>query len=257
AVARRLADDFDAVVVTAGAGDARRLTVPGADAKGVCLAVDYLTASTKSVVGGGEPAISAKGLDVVVVGGGDTGTDCVATALRQGAKSVSQLEFLPAPPEARVPGNPWPEWPNVKKTDYGQVEAASVQGTDPRTWATDTLEVLGEGGAVSGLRVASLDWSHGKPERIAGSEREIPAQLVLLAMGFTGPSRGVFDALGVELSEARGGVRPVMEKADGHKAKGAERVYAAGDARNGSSLVVSALADGLAAATEVAADLGL
>lgn len=253
---------FDAVVVAAGAAQARGLRVPGADNPNVVFAVDYLTAQTKALLDGHAetPAVSAEGKDVVVIGGGDTGTDCVATALRQHAKSVHQLEFLPAPPEVRAASNQWPEWPNVKKTDYGQVEAELVQGADPRTWATNTLEVLeDENGGVRGLRVVSLDWSHGKAEPIEGSEREIPAQLVLLAMGFTGPEASVYDALGVTTEEVRGGVRPKLAAAGSHRTVGEGKVpvFAAGDARSGSSLVVAAISDGLACAGEVASELGL
>ena len=269
AVASRLTGgEFDAVVVAAGAGAARTLRCPGADRPGVTLAVDYLTSSTKSVVSGEAPAITAAGLDVVVVGGGDTGTDCVATALRQGAKSVTQLEFLPAPPEERTQDNPWPEWATLKKVDYGQLEAIALQGEDPRLWATNTLEVLpaevdgepgGEGAPVGGLRIVSLDWSHGKPEPVAGTERTIDAQLVLIAMGFSGPESAVLQSLGVECEPFRDGVRPTSATSDseGHRvaATGEVPVFAAGDARSGSSLVVNAIADGLACAQEVASVL--
>ena len=254
--------EFTAVVVAAGARAARTLTCPGADADGVVLAVDYLTSSTKSVLGGGVPAINAEGLDVVVVGGGDTGTDCVATALRQGARSVTQLEFLGAPPEKRAPGNVWPEWPMVKKTDYGQLEAIAKQGSDPRLWATNTLEVLTEGGHVSGLHVVSLDWSAGKPDPIEGTERDLPAQLVLIAMGFSGPEANVYEALDCQTVGFRGGVRPVCAEGS-HRVAVAEEamastpVYAAGDARSGSSLVVNAIADGMSCADELAESLGL
>ena len=269
AVASRLTGgEFDAVVVAAGAGAARTLRCPGADRPGVTLAVDYLTSSTKSVVSGEAPAITAAGLDVVVVGGGDTGTDCVATALRQGAKSVTQLEFLPAPPEERAKDNPWPEWATLKKVDYGQLEAIALQGEDPRLWATNTLEVLpaevdgepgGEDAPVGGLRIVSLDWSHGKPEPVAGTERTIDAQLVLIAMGFSGPESAVLQSLGVECEPFRDGVRPTSATSDseGHRvaATGEVPVFAAGDARSGSSLVVNAIADGLACAQEVASVL--
>lgn len=256
-VAAGLLADFDAVVVAAGAAQARRLSVPGSDLEGVHLAVEYLTAQTRALLDGdaANSAVCARGLDVIVVGGGDTGTDCVATALRQGARSVRQLEFLPAPPDVRAATNLWPEWPNVKKTDYGQLEAAVLQGADPRLWATDTLEVIaGEGGGVSGLRVVSLDWSSGRPQRIEGSERILPAQLVLLAMGFTGPERSVLDSLGIEVADVRGGARPVVADPSGHLASssGETPVYVAGDARNGSTLVVTAISDGLACASEVA-----
>lgn len=253
--AHKLLASFDAVVIAAGAGEARGLSVPGADLEGVHFAVDYLTAQTKALLDGTATPISAQGKDVVVIGGGDTGTDCVATALRQGARSIHQLEFLPAPPDERAAGNAWPEWPNVKKTDYGQNEAIALQGEDPRSWATDTLEVLGDEGKVSGLRVVSLDWSQGKPKRKESTERELPCQMVLLAMGFLGPHKQVFDALGVAV-QAGPRVRPAL--ADGHEAErlegveGKARVFVTGDARSGSSVVVSALSDGLACAREVA-----
>jgi glutamate synthase (NADPH/NADH) small chain len=208
------------------------------------LAVDYLTDATKALLDGREPAISAAGLDVVVIGGGDTGTDCVATALRQGARSVRQLEFLTEPPATRLETNLWPEWPAVRKDDYGQLEARAAFGRDPRTWGVDTLEVLVDGGEVTGLRVAALDWSGGRPERIESSEQVLPAQLVLIAMGFTGPEAAVFEALGME---------PPVRGAE-HRA--GERIWLAGDCRGGSSLVVNAIADGLACAVEVAAALG-
>ena len=261
-VAARVARDYDAVVVAAGASAARRLRVAGVEGGGVHLAVDYLTSSTKSVLSGGTPGIDARGLDVVVIGGGDTGTDCVATALRQGAASVRQFECMPCPLEERAERNPWPEWPVVKKTDYGQSEAAAVYGEDPRAWGVDTLEVLLDGeGRARALRVAQLDWSLGKPERVEGSEREVPATLVLLAMGFTGPERSVYEALGCEVADFRDGVRPAMvaghrvRPAEGHAAEAGVPVFAAGDARVGASLVVSAISDGLACASEVASAL--
>lgn len=255
AVKERILSEFDAVVMAIGAGDARGLAAPGADKEGVFYAVDYLTQSTRSVIEGHEPTINAKDLDVVVIGGGDTGTDCVATALRQGAKRVRQLEYNAAPPEARAATNPWPEWPNVKKTDYGQQEAIAVMGEDPRSWSADTVEVLHEDGKVTGLRVVTLDWSTGAPQRLMDTERTLPAQLILLACGFNGPEGAVYEAYDVEATEGPR-VRPVMiEGTHRVKAAGEKAIYAAGDARNGSTLVVNSLADGLACAKEVAADL--
>lgn len=235
-VAPTLLAEHDAVVAAIGARDARRLSVPGSELPGVVLAVDYLTGATRHVLDEVEPAISARGLDVVVIGGGDTGTDCVATALRQGAKSVAQLEFMPEPPASRSDGNVWPQWPRVRKDDYGQLEAMEVYGHDPRSWGTETLEVLGEDGRACGLRVVSLDWSRGTPERIAGTERVLDAQLVLIAMGFVGPEKKVLDVLGA-------GSNP--------------KVFVAGDASTGPSLVVSAIASGLACAARVAEALDL
>ena len=255
-ITEKLLADHDAIVVATGARSARRLSVPGADLTGVVLAVDYLTAATRALLKGVEPNVSASGLDVVVIGGGDTGTDCVATALRQGAATVTQLEFLPEPPARRLEGNAWPEWPNIRKDDYGQLEATVLHGRDPRQWAIDTLEVLGNEGRVSGLRVASLDWASGRPERIGGSERVIPADLVLLAMGFAGPERGPLEALGVSCSDDARGL-PQVVTSGSHRAITDHDVpvFVAGDCRSGSSLVVSAIADGLACAAEVARQL--
>lgn len=255
--ATKLLADHDAVVIATGARKARHLQVPGADAQGVVLAVDYLTAATKSLLKGNNPQVNAAGLEVVVIGGGDTGTDCVATALRQKAASVTQLEFLPEPPATRAAQDVWPQWPQVRKDDYGQLEALAVQGKDPRVWATDTLEVLTEHGKVSGLRVVSLDWSSGKPERLAETKRVIPAQLVLLAMGFVGPEGQVFDALEVTCSDD--GRHLPLTHTDSHLtiSESDTPVFVAGDCRTGSSLVVNAIADGIACATEVADALDL
>ncbi len=255
-VADELRAASDAIVLATGARKARRLSVPGSDLGGVVLAVEYLTEATKALLEYRDPSVSAAGLDVVVIGGGDTGTDCVATALRQGAASVTQFEFLPEPPTARPPDNAWPEWSNVRKDDYGQLEATAAFGHDPRQWGIDTLEVLGEDGAVCGLRIVSLDWSCGKPQRVAGSERTVSAQLVLLSMGFVGPEGGAFEALGVERTDD---ARSLPKLADGNHqavAAGETPVFVAGDCRSGSSLVVSAIADGLACAAEVAEALG-
>ncbi len=266
AVAAELAGEFDAVVVAAGACAARGVGAEGfnegVSAGDVVYAVDYLTEQTKALLEGREPAISAAGKQVVVIGGGDTGNDCMGTAVRQGATCVRQLEYGPASPEQRSASNLWPEWPNVKKTDYGQEEAAAMQGADLREWGADTQKVLfDEAGHVRAIQVHTLDWSAGKPAPVEGTEREIETQLVLIACGFSGPERGVYDALGVPMA-AQGRPLPVMANGS-HRAERAEGapagavVYAAGDARNGSSLVVNAMADALACAAEVAADLGL
>ncbi len=256
-VASSLFADSDAVVVAAGARQPRGLSAAGFEAGlssgGVVYAVDYLTASTRALLDGGEPAVSAEGLDVVVIGGGDTGNDCLGTAVRQGARSVAQLEFLPRPADPTAPGAVrWPEWPSICKTDYGQEEAIDLMGGEMRRWATDTREVLLDAaGAVRGIAVVDVDWSGGSPVPVEGSEREIPAQLVLVACGFTGPERDVLDALGVATGK-RG--LPLCEPGT-HRAGGG--VFVAGDVRTGSSLVVSAIADAMACAGEVAAELGL
>ena len=262
-VAEGIHADFDAVVVAVGAGVPRGLAAKGfaegLAAGGVVYAVDYLTSATKSVLGDGPASIDAAGKDVVVIGGGDTGNDCLGTAVRQGAKSVRQFEFMPCAPEQPAASNAWPQWPNVKKTDYGQQEAIDLMSGEMREWAIDTLEVtLDAEGKVSGLDVVDLDWSAGKPERKMGSERSYPAQLVLIACGFTGPEAAVYAALGAEMA-ASGRPLPVMAEAGKHKcvAGGETPVFAAGDARNGSSLVVSAIADAMACVDEVAAELGI
>ena len=169
AVAAKL-DDFDAVVVAAGARAPRGLSAANIDAPGVVYAVDYLTASTVSVLDGGEPAIDARSLDVVVIGGGDTGNDCVGTAVRQGARSVRQFEFLPAAPDKRAASNPWPQWPNIKKTDYGQQEAIAKFGFDPRVYQTTVKEFYkNEAGQVCGALISKL-----KSEVVDGRRQMVP-----------------------------------------------------------------------------------
>ena len=257
-VASALLAESEAVVLAAGARRPRGLAAKGFEeglaAGGVAWAVDYLTASTRALLDGGEPAVSARDLDVVVIGGGDTGNDCLGTAARQGARSLRQLEFLPRPAEPGPGVTRWPEWPATLKTDYGQAEAIELMGAEMRSWGVDTLEVLYDtDGGVRGLRVADLDWSSGHPERVAGSEREIPAQLVLIACGFTGPETAVLEAFGVHAGE-RGLplAGPSAHRAD---AAGETPVFLAGDVRTGSSLVVNAISDAVACAGEVAAML--
>ncbi|MDM8300152.1 glutamate synthase subunit beta [Collinsella tanakaei] len=266
AVAAKLTAGFDAVVIATGASAARTLNVPGAQAEGVVLAVDYLTASTRAVLDGDAPAIDARGCDVVVIGGGDTGNDCVATAVRQGAASVRQLEIMSEPPEHRTPDNPWPQWPNVKKTDYGQQEAIYLAGSEVRCWSVDTLKVLSDDdGKTRGLQIVDVDWSEDAPARVPGTQREIPAQLILIACGFTGPQRGVFQALGAALPEPDDRrTLPIMSEATPHRCVHTGDAYepnggvwACGDARGGASLVVSAIADGISCAQELAATCGL
>ena len=248
--------DFDAVVVAAGARRPRGLAAAGFEAGlasgGVVFAVDYLTASTRALLDGGEPAVSAEASTWWSSAEGDTGNDCLGTAVRQGARSVAQLEFLPRPADPAAPGAVrWPEWPSVCKTDYGQEEAIALMGGEMRQWAADTREVLLDAaGAVRGIVVADVDWSGGSPAPVKGSEREIPAQLVLVACGFTGPERDVLDALGAAVGELG---LPACEPGT-HRAGG--RVFMAGDARTGSSLVVSAIADAMACAGEVAQSWG-
>jgi glutamate synthase (NADPH) small chain len=194
--AEKLRKDFDAVVLCCGATLGRDLPIENRDAKGVYLAMEFLTDNTRYQLDhqfdGTIPGLNAKGKDVVVIGGGDTGTDCVGTSLRHGCKSVIQLEIMPMPPMERAPNNPWPEWPKVYKMDYGQEEAAAVQGQDPRQYLVQTKRFLkDDAGNLSGLEICDIEWvsDQGRfiPKEKEGSARIIPAQLALLAMGFLGP----------------------------------------------------------------------
>ena len=242
--AEQLLADFDAVVLCCGAKKPRDLNVPGRDAKGVHFAVDYLTSVTKSLLDSGfadGKAINAAGKNVLVIGGGDTGNDCVGTAIRQGCESVTQLEMMPCPPAARAPGNDWPEWPRVLKTDYGQQEAIAKFGSDPRVYQTTVKEFYkNESGQVCGALIAKLksEVVDGRRQMVpTGEEYTVDCDLVLIAAGFTGCEPYVADAFGVELT-ARGTV------ADVKYATADPKVFACGDMRRGQSLVVWALREG-------------
>ncbi len=238
---------YDAVLLCGGARRPRSLNVEHMDAQGVMFAVDYLTAATRAVIGKTSSEAFAKELDVVVVGGGDTGNDCVGTALRQGCASVTQLEMMPAPPEDRTPGNPWPEWPRTLRTDYGQVEAIFRQGSDPRIYETTVKQILtDEWGHISGLETVKLQrTSEGRFEQVAGSEQTLKCGLLLIAAGFIGCEERTLDRFALK-ADGRGRLLPE----DGsHHLEG--RLFSAGDMRNGQSLVVRALADGRNAAREI------
>jgi glutamate synthase (NADPH/NADH) small chain len=241
----QLLDTYDALVLCAGATQARMLPAPGCDLTGVAPAVHYLTNATRRLIDEnfeGEEHLFAQGKHVFIVGGGDTGNDCVATAIRQGAKSVTQFEITPKPVETRAADNPWPLWPRVFKTDYGQHEAIEVFGSDPREFETSVGEVIGdECGRVKELR--SLRYQNFKP--IEGTDEIRPADLILIAMGFLGPERTLIDALGLAC-DPRGNV----STAPGKYASSLESVFAAGDMRRGQSLVVWALMEGREAAEE-------
>lgn len=247
--------DFDAIVLCIGAARPRDLTVPGRHLDGVCFAMDFLHGNTKSLLDSTHTDgryLSAAGQDVVVIGGGDTGTDCVATALRHGCRSLVQFEIMPRPPEHRAPDNPWPQWPRIYKMDYGQAEAAAVFGDDPRAYSVQTTELLGdEAGRVRGLRTVDVAWrangdGRSSPQPMPGTTREWPAQMVILALGFLGPEEELLSGLGV----TRDG-RSNVATLGGRFQTGAPRVFAAGDARRGQSLVVWAIHEGRAAAREV------
>ncbi len=249
----QLLDEFDAVVLATGSTVARDLAVPGRELGGIHLALSFLRGNTRRLLDGGpgaEPPISAAGRDVVVVGGGDTGTDCVGTAIRQGARSVRQLEILPRPPEARAADNPWPEWPKVYRLDYGQEEAQALWGEDPRRYATTTRRFIGRDERVTGMEIASVEWAPGADGRfemreIPGTVEAIPAGLVLLALGFSGPEAALPKAFGCEL-DPRGNVR-----AGEDRMTSVAGVFAAGDCARGQSLVVWAIHEGRTAARGV------
>ena len=238
---------FDAVVLCGGARKPRSLNAAHTDARGVCYAVDYLTEATKAVLSGGSPGISAKGKHVVVVGGGDTGNDCVGTALRQNCASVTQLEIMPAPPAQRTRQNPWPEWPRVLRTDYGQTEAIALRGSDPRLYETtvQSIRVNDRNEIISLTAVRLAKGPDGKAAPVPGTEKTIPCELMLIAAGFVGCEEETLRRFSLT-ADARGRLLP----ADGSHHLGG-RLFAAGDMRTGQSLVVRALADGRAAAAEV------
>ena len=245
--------DFDAVVLCTGATQPRELAIAGREVPGVHLAMDYLTASTRSLLNGGpdHAAPHARDRDVVVIGGGDTGTDCVGTAMRQGCRSLVQLEILPRPPATRAPDNPWPEWPKIYRLDYGQEEAAARFGGDPRSYATTVKEfVAGDDGELAGIVTVAIKWAQGAngqavPVEQPGTERTLPAQLALLAMGFLGPEQALLRELGTAV-DARGNVQADY----GKYATSVKGVFAAGDCRRGQSLVVWAINEGRGAARE-------
>jgi glutamate synthase (NADPH) small chain len=251
----KLRSDFDAVVLCGGATWARDLPVEGRQLRGVHLAMDFLTLSTKSLLDSGMKDgkyISAKDRQVVVIGGGDTGTDCVGTSLRHGCRSLLQLEIMPRPPDERAADNPWPQWPKIYKLDYGQEEAAALFGADPRQYALTTKRFLGdEQGNLKAMVIAEVRravGANGVPrfEEVPGSEREIPADLVLLAMGFLGPEKkGMLEELGVGL-DGRGNV-----KVDDSKMTTIPGIFSAGDMSRGQSLIVWAIAEGREAARAV------
>jgi glutamate synthase (NADPH/NADH) small chain len=251
----RLMSEFDAVVLCGGATRPRDLGLEGRALQGIHFAMEFLHANTKSLLDSNHEDglyLSAKDKDVIVIGGGDTGTDCVGTALRHGCRSLVQFEILPRPPERRTPDNPWPQWPKVYRMDYGQEEAAALYGVDPRTYSIVSKRFIGDDlGRVRGVLTAQVEWVEGEGGRrvmreIEGTEREWPAQMILLAMGFLGPETGgLLSQLGVRIDE-RGNVA-----VDEDKMTTVPKVFAAGDMARGQSLVVWAIADGRRAARGV------
>jgi glutamate synthase (NADPH/NADH) small chain len=249
--AEQLRKDYDSIIVATGATKARDLPIPGRELKGIHVAMDFLTANTRAVLDAAATGITADGKDVVIIGGGDTGTDCVGTSLRHGCNSVTQLEIMAKPPLVRAANNPWPEWPKTYKMDYGQEEAAARFGDDPRVYLTTATHFEGdENGNVKAVHVVNVEWKKDDkgnfgPQKIPGTERVLPAQLVLLAMGFLGPEQPLLDALNVE-RDARTNINAEHEK----YTTSLPGVFAAGDCRRGQSLVVWAFNEGRGAARE-------
>jgi glutamate synthase (NADPH/NADH) small chain len=248
-----LLSDFDATIICVGATQPRDLAVAGRNLQGVHFAMEYLSASTKSILDGGPELcpIHARDRHVVVIGGGDTGTDCVGTAIRQGCKSLTQIEILPRPPLDRADDNPWPEWPKIYKLDYAQEEAAAKFGDDPRIYVTTVKSLNGDAaGRVRSLTTVQISWQQDAsgrlvPAEVPGSEHEIAADLVLLAMGFTGPEQPLLADLGVQ-TDARSNV--LAEH--GRYVTNVRGLFTAGDCRRGQSLVVWAINEGRGAARE-------
>jgi glutamate synthase (NADPH/NADH) small chain len=254
--AEQLRREFDAIVLCTGATKPRDLPIPGRELAGVRFAMEFLHANTKFLLDHGitaerRPPLDARGQDVVVIGGGDTGTDCVGTAMRHGCKSLVQLEILGQPPLERAANNPWPEWPKVYKLDYGQEEAAARFGADPRQYlVTATKFIADAAGHVAGLEIVNVAWKKNEqgqfgPQPEPGSARVLPAQLVLLAMGFLGPEQPLLDALQLERDP-----RTNIKADHGRYSTNLPGVFAAGDCRRGQSLVVWAINEGRGAARE-------
>ena len=248
--ATELLKDFNAVVLCCGSGKPRNLTIPGREGSGVLFAVDYLTLSTRHLLDPSvtvPPEMDARDKHVVIIGGGDTGTDCVGTALRQGCRSVHQLEIMPKPSEERAPQNPWPEYPRTLKTDYAQQEAIAKYGDDPRQYLVNAREIeRDEKGAIRAVITDNVRWGKDKngrmiPETLEGTTRKWPADMVLIAMGFTGPEDTLIDAFGLP-RDSRTNV--VAENYQTER-KG---VFVAGDMHSGQSLVVRAMNEGQEAA---------
>ncbi len=245
----QLMQNFDAVLLCTGATKPRDLPIPGRDLKGIHFAMEFLTQNTQAVLDASQTAISAAGKDVVIIGGGDTGTDCVGTSMRHGCNSLVQLEIMPKPPATRAANNPWPEWPKVYKMDYGQEEAAAKFGDDPRVYTTTATQFEDdENGHVKAVHTVEVEWQRNEkgqfiPNPIAGTKQVRPAQLVLLAMGFLGPEQPLVEALGLD-RDPRSNIKAEYES----YTTSLPGVFAAGDCRRGQSLVVWAINEGRGAA---------
>ena len=248
--AQALLDEYDAVILACGAARPRDIQAPGREGAGIHFAVDFLTSTTRALLSGGltqDNHIPARDRNVVVIGGGDTGNDCVGTSIRHGCRSIVQLEMMPKLPDTRTPDNPFPEYPRICKTDYGQEEAIAVFGSDPRRYCTTVKEFLrDENGALTGVRTVRLAFDEARrPHEIEGSEEELPCELCLIAAGFVGCDPAAASAFGVDLN-GRGNV-----ETDGNSHRtNVPKVFTAGDMHTGQSLVVRAIREGRDAAAE-------
>ena len=241
--------EYDAIVLCCGAKRARELELPHSNLDGVHYAVDFLTSSTKGLLDHemkDGSYISTKGKNVVVIGGGDTGNDCVGTSIRQGCKSVTQLEIMKKAPDKRADSNPWPEWPKVCKTDYGQEEAICIFGHDPRVYETTVKELVEENGKLVAVKTVKVEWQGNKLVQLEGSEETLNADVLLIATGFVGCESYVTDAFGINKNE-----KNMVVTAEGSYKTSKEKIFTAGDIRRGQSLVVWAIAEGRACAKEV------
>lgn len=247
--------EFDAVLVASGSTRPRDLPVPGRDLSGIHFAMEYLTGNTKSLLDSNfadGQRIDAAGKKVIVIGGGDTGNDCIGTAVRQGCSAVVNFEVLPRPPEERTADMPWPTFPRTFKVDYGHSEAEAAFGSDPREYSILTKEFVDNGaGAVKGVRTVRVEWYKNESGQFAmrelpGTEEYFEADLVFLALGFLGPEQALLNGLGVEVNG-----RANVKAEYGRFATGVQKVFAAGDARRGQSLVVWAINEGRGAAREI------
>jgi glutamate synthase (NADPH) small chain len=252
--ANQLQAEHDAVVLAIGSTRPMDLKIPGRDLRGVHLAMEYLVANTKSLLNSqfaDDKFINPHDKQVVVIGGGDTGNDCLGTSVRHGCKSLINLEIVPQPPVGRAANNPWPQWPRIFRVDYGHEEAAAIFGNDPRQFGVQTLAFLGnDQGQLTGLRVQQVDWTRPSPgapfSAVEGSERILPADLVFLALGFVGPDATIAQQLGLTL-DRRGNIQATL----GDFTTNVPGVFSVGDCRRGQSLVVWAMREGRDAALVV------
>ena len=252
----KLLADFDRVVLCCGSSNPRDITAPGRDAEGIYFAVDFLSRNTKSLLDSDFKDgnyVSAKGKNVIIIGGGDTGNDCVGTCMRHGCKSVTQIEMMPKAPDKRAANNPWPEWPKICKTDYGQEEAIDVFGHDPRIYESTVKEFIKDkNGRLKAVKIVKLAWEKDpqtgrmNSKEVAGSEKIMDCELVLIAAGFLGAQKYVTDAFKVELTPRTN----VKTEQDSFKTN-VKNVFTAGDMHTGQSLVVKAIRQGRECAREV------